>query len=111
VPPIPLPEPPRITAGFPHHGIPVLTLEAFPGRTIGTVLGAVSGCVTRSRELSPRADLSDILAVTRQDAVDAMVGLAQQAGADAVLGLRFDTSAISDGASEVCAYGTAVTLS
>ncbi|MDN6428078.1 YbjQ family protein, partial [Acidipropionibacterium jensenii] len=110
VPPMPLPEPVPITAGFPRHDIPVLTLDSFPGRQISGVLGAVEGCVTRSRELSPRADLSDILAVTRQDAVDAMVALALRVGADAVLGLRFDTSTISDGASEVCAYGTAVTL-
>lgn len=110
VPPVRVPEPPPISASFPRHDIPVLTLETFPGRRITGILGSVEGCVTRSRELEPRADLSEILMVTRQDAVDAMVGLALRAGADAVLGLRFDTSAISDGASEICAYGTAVRL-
>lgn len=110
VPPVRMPEPPAVTASFPRHDIPVLTLADFPGRRIAAVLGSVEGCVTRSRELEPRADLSEILMLTRQDAVDAMVTLALRAGADAVLGLRFDTSAISDGASEICAYGTAVKL-
>lgn len=110
VPPVRMPEPPPVSASFPRHEIPVLTLETFPGREIAEVLGSVEGCVTRSRELKPRADLSEILMVTRQDAVDAMVILALRAGADAVLGLRFDTSAISDGASEISAYGTAVKL-
>lgn len=105
-----LPEPPLVVAPFPRHDIPVITLDSFPGRRIVEVLGSVEGCVTRSRELEPRADLSQILMVTRQDAVDAMVVLALRAGADAVIGLRFDTSAISPGASEVCAYGTAVRL-
>jgi hypothetical protein len=36
--------------------------------------------------------------------------MAQAAGADAVVGLRFDCSEITQSLSEVAAYGTAVTL-
>jgi hypothetical protein len=39
-----------------------------------------------------------------------MVEMAQAGGADAVVGLRFDCSEITQSLSEVAAYGTAVTL-
>ena len=46
----------------------------------------------------------------RQDAVGAMVQQAIEAGADAVVGVRFDSGKISDSVSELTAYGTAVRL-
>jgi hypothetical protein len=39
-----------------------------------------------------------------------MVEMAMGAGADAIVGLRFDCSEITQSLSEVAAYGTAVTL-
>jgi uncharacterized protein YbjQ (UPF0145 family) len=44
----------------------------------------------------------------RQEAYDQMVGHAAQAGANAVLGMRYDANEIMDGITEVLAYGTAV---
>ncbi len=44
----------------------------------------------------------------RQEAYDLMVQHAQQAGASAVIGMRYDANEISDGITEVLAYGTAV---
>ena len=51
-----------------------------------------------------------MLTESRQDAVNRLVEMAQAAGADAVVGLRFDCSEITQSLSEVAAYGTAVTL-
>jgi uncharacterized protein YbjQ (UPF0145 family) len=77
----------------------------------------VVGVVARSRELSP--DLrggnpvdgySVMLTRSRQDAVTKLVDMAVAGGADAVVGLRFDCSEITQSLSEVAAYGTAVKL-
>jgi hypothetical protein len=51
-----------------------------------------------------------MLTDSRQDAVARMVEMAAAAGADAVVGLRFDCSEITQSLSEVAAYGTAVRL-
>ena len=45
---------------------------------------------------------------SRRIATDRMVAQAQYYGADAVINVRFSTSAIMQGAAEVMAYGTAV---
>ena len=44
----------------------------------------------------------------RQEAYDHMVAQAEQAGANAVVGMRYDANEIMDGITEVLAYGTAV---
>ena len=51
-----------------------------------------------------------MLTDSRQDALTRLVDTARDAGADAVIGLRFDCSEITQSLSEVVAYGTAVTL-
>jgi uncharacterized protein YbjQ (UPF0145 family) len=92
-------------------------METVPGRDISGVIGDVVGVVARTRELRP--DLRGgnpvdgyvvMLTDSRQDAVARMVEMALSAGADAVVGLRFDCSEITQSLSEVAAYGTAVTL-
>src|SRR3954471_10160695 len=99
------------------QALPVLTMESVPGREIAEVVGAVVGVVARSRELRP--DLRQVgviegyttmLTDSRQDALTRLVETAKEAGADAVIGLRFDCSEITQSLSEVVAYGTAVTL-
>src|SRR5215212_2161313 len=97
--------------------LPVMTMEAVPGREISDVIGDVVGVVARMRELRP--DLRGgnpvdgyvvMLTDSRQDAVSRMIEMAVAAGADAVVGLRFDCSEITQSLSEVAAYGTAVRL-
>ena len=51
-----------------------------------------------------------MLTRSRQDAITRAVEMAESAGADAILGLRFDCSEITQNMSEVVAYGTAVKL-
>jgi uncharacterized protein YbjQ (UPF0145 family) len=97
--------------------LPVVTMESVPGREISSVVGDVVGVVARTRELRP--DLRGgnpvdgyvvMLTDSRQDAVARMVEMAVAAGADAVVGLKFDCSEITQSLSEVAAYGTAVKL-
>ena len=47
---------------------------------------------------------------TRKDAFDRMCAHAKELGANAVIGMRYDASAISAGVSEVICYGTAVII-
>ena len=92
-------------------------MDAIPGREIAEVVGDVVGVVARTRELRP--DLRGgnpidgyvtMLTESRQDAVHRLAAMAEAAGADAVVGLRFDCSEITQSLSEIAAYGTAVTL-
>jgi uncharacterized protein YbjQ (UPF0145 family) len=92
-------------------------MDVVPGREIATVVGPVVGVVARARELAPQArtgpmteSYATMLVTSRQDAVDQVVAMAAAAGADAVVGLRFDCSEITQSLSEVAAYGTAVRL-
>ena len=100
-----------------RRSLPVVTMETVPGREIASVVGDVVGVVARTRELRP--DLRGgnpmdgyvvMLTDSRQDAVSRMVEMAVAAGADAIVGLRFDCSEITQSLSEVAAYGTAVKL-
>lgn len=100
-----------------QRSLPVVTMETVPGREISSVVGDVVGVVARTRELRP--DLRGLnpldgyvvmLTDSRQDAVARMVEMAVAAGADAVVGLKFDCSEITQSLSEVAAYGTAVKL-
>src|SRR5215204_3764564 len=95
----------------------VVTMNAIPGRRIEEVLGDVIGVVARTRELRPDLRTGNpldgyvtMLPESRQEAVARLVEMAENAGADAVVGLRFDSSEITQSLSEVAAYGTAVRL-
>ncbi len=92
-------------------------MDAIPGREIAEVVGDVVGVVARTRELRPDLRSGNpidgyvtMLTESRQDAVNRLAEMAEAAGADAVVGLRFDCSEITQSLSEVAAYGTAVTL-
>ncbi|WP_051208887.1 heavy metal-binding domain-containing protein [Propionicicella superfundia] len=106
--PVPAPAPRRATLR--RRDIPCVTTEHLPGREIDLALGEVVGVVVRPRPAG--ADLAVQLTEQRQDAVDAAVAMALSAQADAVVGLRFETSLLDAAASaEIVAYGTAVRLS
>ncbi len=107
------PQPPELI----KRSIPVSTAETVPGRAVTEILGEVVGVVARARELprelrtaNPAESYVALLTRSRQDAVGRMIEMATAAGADAVIGLRFDSSEITQSLSEVSAYGTAVKL-
>lgn len=53
---------------------------------------------------------TDMMDNARQEATDRMIKQASELGADAIIAVRFTTSAILGGASEIIVYGTAVRL-
>ncbi|HUV48754.1 MAG: YbjQ family protein [Actinomycetes bacterium] len=100
------------------------TTDIVPGREITEVMGLVMGNTVRSKNVGKDigAGLKSIvggelksytamLTEARQEAVTRMVEAATSLGADAVINMRFTTSAITEGAAELLAYGTAVKLS
>lgn len=108
--------------GF-RRDILVATSDAVPGRQVAETLGLVRGNAVRARHVGrdlvavfqnliggELADYTKLLAESREQALDRVVEQARDMGADAVVGLRFQTSMVMNGASEMLAYGTAVRL-
>lgn len=96
-------------------------LEHLPNYQITERLDVVYGSTVRSKHVGK--DLfaglknivggeltayTELLEESRQEAIDRMLVKAEALGADAVVGLRFSTSSIAQGASELFVYGTAV---
>ena len=99
------------------------TTEGVAGREVREALGLVRGSTVRAKHVGTDivASLknlvggeiqgySSLMAGAREQAIDRMVAEARRLGADAVVGLRLETAAIANGASEIVAYGTAVRL-
>lgn len=103
--------------------IPVTTTFTVNGQA-GTEVAPAYGIVVRSAGFSrnlignfkslKRGDITEFsgtLEEAREHAINRMVEHAQAMGANAVTGLRFDSSPVgNDGLVEVVAYGTAVTI-
>ncbi|HYP57441.1 MAG TPA: YbjQ family protein [Beijerinckia sp.] len=70
---------------------------------VGNLLGGIQSFF--GGKISAYAHLAES---ARQEAFDHMCEHASQAGANAVLGMRYDANEIMDGITEVLAYGTAV---
>ena len=100
------------------------TTQDIPGREITEILGLVRGNSVRARHVGRdiMTGLRNIIggeipeyarlqAETREVANRRMMDQAQSMGADAVVMIRYTTSMIAAGASEILAYGTAVKLS
>ncbi len=101
----------------------IVTTEEVSGKTIKKHLGIVRGNTIRARHLGRDImallrhvvggeirDYTKMMAEAREQALDRMVEEARALGANAVVGLRFSTSMIMQGAAEIIAYGTAVIL-
>jgi uncharacterized protein YbjQ (UPF0145 family) len=56
------------------------------------------------------AQYTNLMAHAREEAIDRMVADAERMGAHAIINVRFTTSAVMAGASEILAYGTAVRI-
>ena len=101
----------------------LVTSDEIEGENIERVLGLVRGSTVRARHVGRdiMAGLRNIvggeieeytrlLSEARQMAVSRMTREAEDMGANAIVGVRFMTSAIMGGASEILVYGTAVVL-
>lgn len=101
----------------------ISTTENLPNIKVIEILGLARGSVVRSKnaisDLSASikqifgGELSEYTALqseSRDQALLRMIQDAERLGADAVIALRFETSSISQGASEIFAYGTAVKI-
>ncbi len=53
---------------------------------------------------------TELLTESRRQALERMLAQAEQLGANAVLNVRFTTSAVTSGAAELYAYGTAAVI-
>ena len=107
----------------PESPMLVVTTENVSGYRVREVKGQVFGVVVRSRGLGGNIlaglrslaggeikEYTELLEVTRRQAVDRMVKNARLMQADAVVMMRFDSSEIGQTMSEIVAYGTAVVL-
>ena len=92
-----------------------------PGYRIVSNLGVVRGVVVRSRSVFGTFGagiqtlfggnislFTELAERTRQQAFDTMLVQADVAGADAVIGIRYDATEVMSGVTEVICYGTAV---
>lgn len=99
------------------------TAFEFPGCRIVQNKGVVRGVVVRSRSVVGLIGasvqtifggnitlLTELAERTRQQAFDTMLIQAHLAGAQAVIGIRYDATELMKGVTEVICYGTAVTL-
>jgi uncharacterized protein YbjQ (UPF0145 family) len=101
-----------ITTAFDLHGYRVTrSLGIVRGITVrsrsilGTFAGAlqtvVGGNISAFTTLCEKA---------REEAFELMVTHAAQRGANAIIGMRYDANEVTDGVTEVLAYGTAVVV-
>jgi uncharacterized protein YbjQ (UPF0145 family) len=101
----------------------ITTSEQVEGKKIVRTIGWVKGNTIRARHLGRdimagfRAmvggevtEYTKMMAEAREQAIQRMVEDAEEQGANAVVGMRFTTSMIMGGASEILAYGTGVVV-
>lgn len=96
-------------------------LEVVPGKTIVEHLGLVQGSTVRSKHVGRDVmaglknifggelkGYTELLEDSRQEAINRLQQQASSIGANAVINVRFSTSSVAQGASEIFVYGTAV---
>lgn len=100
----------------------LLNIDYIPGAEI-EALGLVKGTVVESKNIGKDfmagmktivggelKGYTDMLVTARQMATKRMVDEAEAMGADAIISVRYGSSAIMQGAAEIVAYGTAVKI-
>ena len=102
----------------------VTTGNEIPGTRITEFLGIVRGIVVRSPGIKQGLlgglkqfvggnieSYAQVCEQARKDAYKRMVAHADEVGADAIIGMRYDATEFAQATTEVLAYGTAVKLS
>ncbi|PIR97571.1 MAG: hypothetical protein COT91_00650 [Candidatus Doudnabacteria bacterium CG10_big_fil_rev_8_21_14_0_10_41_10] len=95
--------------------------ETISGKNITATFGLVKGSSARARHVGRDllavaknivggevSEYTKLIGESREQAVDRMKAEAEKLGANAIIGVRFTSSTISQGVSEILAYGTAV---
>lgn len=101
----------------------VVTSETVTGKRIVKSLGLVRGNTVRARHIGKDIlaalrnivggevhEYAKLIAESREQALDRMVGEAESLGGNAVIAVRFTTSVMMGGAAELLAVGTAVVV-
>lgn len=101
----------------------ITTTETIPGKRIVEILGVVRGNTIRARAIGHDivaglrnivggeiVEYTKMVAESREQSIDRMIEQARECNADAVVGVRFMTSSMMQGAAELLAFGTAVRL-
>ena len=101
----------------------LVNIDYIPGYEIEEALGMVKGTVVQSKNIGRDfmagmktivggeiAGYTEMLVTARQIATKRMVDEASNLGADAIINIRYGSSAVMNGAAEVIAYGTAVKI-
>lgn len=101
----------------------IVTTPGIPGKNVVRTLGLVRGNTIRARHIGKDimaglrsivggevTEYAKLLGESREQALDRMVEQAEELGANAIIGLQFQTSVIMSGAAEMMAYGTAVVV-
>jgi len=99
----------------------VVTTDNIPGKRVVRTLGLVKGNTIRARHVGKDilaglkglvggeiSEYTKMVAESREQCIDRLVEEAEGMGANAVVGLRFTTASMMQGAAELLAYGTAV---
>ena len=103
--------------------LPVSTTPSIPGQESTTYVGSVFGVIARSTGFAKGfkgtfkafrqgevTEFTGTLEQARRTAIERMIDHAQELGADAVVGMRFDSTDMGEqqGLAEIVAYGTAI---
>ncbi len=101
----------------------IVTTDTVASYTITESLGTVIGNTIRARHLGKDisaglrslvggeiTEYTGMMAESREQALQRMLDRAKEMNADAIVGIRFQTSMIMQGSAELLVYGTAVKL-
>lgn len=101
----------------------IVTTDTVPGKEITELIGFVRGNTVQSKHIGKDimaglktivggeiSEYTEMMEDARQKAIGRMVQDAEERGANAIVGMRLQTSAIMQNASEIIAYGTAVVI-
>lgn|SRR5690606_40418153 len=101
----------------------IVTTNDIPGKNITEVKGMAQGSTVKAKHVGRDIGASfktlvggeikgysDLMKEAREEAVQRMVKEAEALGANAVVGMRYQTAQVMASAAEVIAYGTAVVV-
>jgi uncharacterized protein YbjQ (UPF0145 family) len=107
--------------GQQEAGLILTNIDSVPGQQIVQHFGLVQGSTIRAKHFGrdfaaglknivggELKGYTELLQESRAEATSRMVEQARKLGANAVINVRFTTSSVAQGASEILSYGTAV---